>query len=102
PQLRTDRGLDWEAGGLHSFRTEGRITGQSQLENPGNAKLELPPAYAWDGAVSWHMTARHSLEVRGSNVTNSKRYGSRYGGSDTPYYYVLPPRNVFVTLQLGF
>ena len=102
PNVVTAQRLDWDAARVLSFWTEGRFTGQSQLDNTGNANLVLPSAYVWDAAVSWHMTARHSLEVRGSNLTNSKRYGSGYGGGDTPYYYVLPPRNVFVTLQLGF
>jgi hypothetical protein len=55
--------------------------------------------------VAWRFgRGRHALELRGNNLTNSKRFGSGYGGggSETPYYYVLPPRNMFVTLKLGF
>ena len=102
PSVITAQRLDWEATRSLSLWTEGRFTGQSQLDNTGNPSLVLPSAYVWDASVAWHITGRHALEVRGNNLMNSKRYGSGYGGGDTPYYYVLPPRNVFVTLQLGF
>jgi iron complex outermembrane receptor protein len=102
PNVVTAQRLDWDATRALSVWTEGRFTGQSQLDNTGNPNLVLPSAYVWDAAVVWHIIGRHVLEVRGNNLTNSKRYGSGYGGGDTPYYYVLAPRNVFVTLQLGF
>jgi hypothetical protein len=55
-----------------------------------------------DGLLEWRFgSGRHAVALRGENLTNSKRYGSGYSG-DRPYYYVLPPRSVFVTLELGF
>jgi hypothetical protein len=55
-----------------------------------------------DGLLEWRFGRdRYAIAMRGENLTNSKRYGSGYGG-DRPYYYVLPPRSVFVTLELGF
>ncbi|HZI41687.1 MAG TPA: TonB-dependent receptor [Gemmatimonadaceae bacterium] len=102
PKVISAQRLEWNATRSLSLWTEGRYTGQSQLDNTGNPRLILPEAYVWDAAATWHFAGRHSIEVRGNNITNSKRYGSGYGGGDTPYYYVLPPRNLFVTLQLGF
>jgi hypothetical protein len=51
---------------------------------------------------AWRIAGgRHTLEIRGNNLGNSKRYGSGYGSGNTPYYYVLPPRNLFVTYKLA-
>lgn len=104
PKVMTAQHLGWDASRRLSLSLDGRYTGQSQLDNTGNPKLVLPAAYMLDGAIVFRFGAedRHAIELRGNNLTNSKRYGSGYGSGDTPYYYVLPPRNVFATLKLGF
>jgi iron complex outermembrane receptor protein len=105
PVVLSTQRLEWQAARPLSVWVEGRYTGRSQLDNTGDPNLILPAAYVTDGAVAWRFSrGRHALELRGNNLTNSKRFGSGYGGggSETPYYYVLPPRNMFVTLKLGF
>jgi iron complex outermembrane receptor protein len=105
PKLISAQRLEWDASPRLTLWGEGRYTGRSQLDNTGNPELTLPAAYPVDGGAVWRFAGgRHALEVRGNNLANSKRYGSGYGGGsgDTPYYYVLPPRNVFITLKLGF
>jgi iron complex outermembrane receptor protein len=103
PRVLTMQRVDWTASRSVSFSAEGRYTGQSHLDNTGNPDLMLPASYVIDATASWRIAAgRHSITVRGNNLTNSKRYGSGYGGGDTPYYYVLPPRNLFVTYKLSF
>jgi outer membrane receptor for ferrienterochelin and colicin len=102
PRILTAQRLEWQPTAALSFWGEGRYTGRSQLDNTGNPALVLPEAYVLDASAVWRFAAgRHALEVRGNNLAGSKRYGSGYGSGDTPYYYVLPPRNVFVTLKLG-
>jgi iron complex outermembrane receptor protein len=104
PKVATAHRLAWEGLRRWTLSVEGRYTGRSQLDNTGNPALVLPAAYVADGAIVWRFgrDGRHAIEVRGNNLTGSKRYGSGYGSGDTPYYYVLPPRNVFATLELGF
>jgi iron complex outermembrane receptor protein len=103
PTVATAQRLEWALSRLFSLSAEGRYTGRSQLDNTGNPALTLPAAYIVDGTVEWRLgNGRYALDVRGNNLTNSKRYGSGYGSEDTPYYYVLPPRNMFVTLKLAF
>ena len=103
PRVVSAQRLEWQPIAALSFWGEGRYSGQSQLDNTGNAALILPAAYVFDASTVWRFSSgRHALELRGNNLTNSKRYGSGYGSGDTPYYYVLPPRSVFVTLKLGF
>jgi iron complex outermembrane recepter protein len=102
PKFITAQRLEWDVTRTVSIWSEGRFTGRSQLDNTENPALILPAAYVVDGAISWRFSGRDAIEVRGNNLTGSKRYGSGYGSGNTPYYYVLPPRNVFVTLKLGF
>jgi outer membrane receptor protein involved in Fe transport len=102
PTVVTAQRIEWSAARALTLWAEGRYTGQSQLDNTGNPNLILPAAYVVDASVALHFKSRYALEVRGNNVTDSKRYGSGYGSGNTPYYYVLPPRNLFVTLQLAF
>jgi outer membrane receptor protein involved in Fe transport len=94
--------VDWTASRALSFSAEGRYTGQSQLDNTGNPALVLPAAYVVDAMAAWRLGGgHHAIEARVNNLTNSKRYGSGYGSGDTPYYYVLPPRNLFVSYKLS-
>ena len=103
PRIVSAQRLEWQPTAALSLWGEGRYTGRSQLDNTGNPALILPEAYVLDASAVWRFASgRHALELRGNNLTNSKRYGSGYGSGDTPYYYVLPPRNLFVTLKLGF
>ena len=102
PKLITAQRLEWEVTRTISLWSEGRFTGRSQLDNTENPALVLPAAYIVDGAIAWRFSAHDAIELRGNNLANSKRYGSGYGSDNTPYYYVLPPRNMFVTLKLGF
>ena len=103
PRILTAQRLEWQPSAALSLWGEGRYTGRSQLDNTGNPALVLPDAYVLDASAVWRFASgRHALELRGNNLAGSKRYGSGYGSGDTPYYYVLPPRNLFVTLKLGF
>jgi iron complex outermembrane receptor protein len=103
PRILTAQRLEWRPSAALSLWGEGRYTGRSQLDNTGNPALVLPDAYVLDASAVWRFASgRHALELRGNNLAGSKRYGSGYGSGDTPYYYVLPPRNLFVTLKLGF
>lgn len=102
PSVVTGQRIEWNAARSISLWAEGRYTGQSHLDNTGNPTLILPAAYVVDASAVLHLKSRYALEIRGNNLADSKRYGSGYGSGNTPYYYVLPPRNVFVTLQLGF
>ena len=102
PHVITAQRVDWDPGRALSFWIEARYTGRSQLDNTGNPELILPAAYVLDAATTWRFAGgRHAFELRGNNLTNSKRYGSGYGSGNTPYYYVLPPLNIFATLKLG-
>jgi iron complex outermembrane receptor protein len=80
---------------------EGRYTSRSFLQNTSDSRFVLPAAYTVDGSATWH-AGPYELVVRANNLTDSNKYGSGYAGGDVPYYYVLPPRNFFVALRLGY
>ena len=80
---------------------EGHYTGRSFLQNTGDPRFVLPASYTIDGSASWH-DGPYELVFRANNLTNSEKYGSGYASGGVSYYYVLPPRNFFVELRLGF
>lgn len=82
---------------------EGRYQGESYLQNTGDRRFMLPASGNLDASISWQLphAARSSLVVRGSNLTDSRSYGSGYASDGVAYYFVNPPRNVFVTLRVG-
>jgi iron complex outermembrane recepter protein len=80
---------------------EGHYTSRSFLQNTSDPRFVLPAAYTLDGTAAWH-AGPYELVLRGNNLTGSKKYGSGYASGDVSYYYVLPPRNLFVEVRLGF
>ena len=77
-----------------------RYTGESFLQNNGDPTFVLPAAKTLDLSASLHEPG-FELLFRANNVTNSRKYGSGYASGAVPAYYVLPPRNFFVTVKLG-
>ncbi|MGI8510270.1 MAG: TonB-dependent receptor [Gemmatimonadaceae bacterium] len=79
---------------------EGRYQSVSFLQNTSDRRFVLPAAFNADASVAWRI-GRNELLVRGNNLTNSKKYGSGYASDGVSYYFVLPPRSLFVTVKLG-
>lgn len=79
---------------------QGRYQSVAFLANTSDRRYVLPPAFDMDASVAWRI-GQTELLVRGNNLTNSKKYGSGYASGGVSYYFVLPPRNVFVTLKVG-
>ncbi|HTJ24385.1 MAG TPA: TonB-dependent receptor [Gemmatimonadaceae bacterium] len=80
---------------------ETRYASRSFLQNTSDPRFVLPAALTLDATASWH-AGPYELVVRGNNLTNSQKYGSGYASGGVSYYYVLPPRNLFVELKAGF
>lgn len=77
-----------------------RYTGESFLQNNSDPHFILPAATTLDLSASLHQPG-FELVFRANNVTDSRKYGSGYASGTGPAYYVLPPRNLFVTVKLG-
>jgi iron complex outermembrane receptor protein len=77
-----------------------RYTGESFLQNNSDPRFILPSATTVDLSASLH-EPKFELLFRANNVTDSRKYGSGYASDGGPAYYVLPPRNLFVTVKLG-
>jgi iron complex outermembrane receptor protein len=80
---------------------EGRYQGQAQLDNTGDRALVLPDFYVLDASARVNI-GRHALVVRGANLGDSRQFGSGYASENVPYYFVLPPRSVYVTAEISF
>jgi iron complex outermembrane recepter protein len=79
---------------------QGRYQSVAFLQNTSDTRYVLPEAFDMDASIAWRV-GRGELLVRANNITNSRKYGSGYASDGTSYYFVLPPRNVFVTLKVG-
>ena len=77
-----------------------RYAGESFLQNNSDTHFVLPAATTLDLSASLHEPG-FDLLFRANNVLDSRKYGSGYASSDGPAYYVLPPRNFFITVKLG-
>jgi len=80
---------------------ETRYTSRSFLQNTSDPTYVLPASMIVDASASWHVK-NYEIVGRVNNLLDSKRYGSGYAGDGVPDYYVLPPRNMFLTLKLDF
>ena len=79
---------------------QGRYQSVAFLQNTSDRRFVLPQAFDMDASIGWRI-GQNELLVRGNNLTNSKKYGSGYASDGVSYYFVLPPRNLFVTLKVG-
>lgn len=79
---------------------QGRYQSVAFLQNTSDRRYVLPAALDMDASVAWRI-GQNALLLRANNLTNSKKYGSGYASDGVSYYYVLPPRNFFVTLKVG-
>jgi outer membrane receptor protein involved in Fe transport len=101
PRVVSNQHVDVAATRALSLGLDGRYVGRSQLNNTGNASLVLPAAYTVDASLSWRRR-QYAVVLRVNNLTDSQRFSSGYASGGTPYYFVLPPRNVIGTLKVGF
>ncbi len=79
---------------------QGRYQSVAFLQNTSDRRYVLPAAFDMDASIGWRI-GNNELLIRANNLTDSKKYGSGYASGGVSYYYVLPPRNFFVTLKLG-
>ncbi|HEX4685097.1 MAG TPA: TonB-dependent receptor [Gemmatimonadaceae bacterium] len=104
--LLTPRFLTFERASLAITRSltlaaETRYQSRSFLENTSDPSFVLPAAFNLDASLGWQH-GRYQVIARGNNLTDSRKYGSGYASDGVSYYYVLPPRNLFITAAVGF
>jgi iron complex outermembrane receptor protein len=101
PRLVTFERAQFAATRNLNVALETRYQSRAFLQNTGDSRFVLPAAFNLDGSLSWRVR-QYEILVRGNNLTNSKKYGSGYAYGDVSYYYVVPPRNLFVTAKVAF
>jgi iron complex outermembrane receptor protein len=101
PRLVTFERAQFAATRNLTVALETRYQSRAFLQNTGDSRFVLPAAFNLDGSLSWRVR-QYEILVRGNNLTNSKKYGSGYAYGDVSYYYVVPPRNLFVTAKVSF
>jgi len=101
PRTIANGSLTYALGRALQFSAYGRFVGSSYLANTSDARFTTPGRATADASMAWAMT-RYTLGVRMNNLTSTPFYTGGYTDGTTSYYYVLPPRNVFVTLRARF
>jgi iron complex outermembrane receptor protein len=84
-----------------TLAVETRYQSRSFLTNTSDPTYVLPASFSLGASVAWRYR-RYELLVQGNNLLNTEKYGSGYAGDGVPDYFVVPPRNVFVTAKLAF
>jgi iron complex outermembrane recepter protein len=101
PRFMTYERAAFAPSGSVWVAVETRYTSRSFLQNTDDPRYVLPASLNVDASASWHVRA-YEIVGRINNLLDSKKYGSGYAGDGVSDYYVLPPRNFFVTLKLDF
>jgi iron complex outermembrane recepter protein len=101
PRLLTAQRGSFELTRGITIAAETRYQSRSFLQNNSDPRFILPASFNLDGSVAWRVGS-YQLTVRGNNLTNNNAYGSGYASDGISYYYVVPPRNLFVTLRAAF
>lgn len=101
PRAIANGAVKYALGGGVAVALDGRFVGRSYLANTSDARFTTPGRATVDGSVTW-VVARYTLGIRANNLTDTPFYTGGYTDGTTSFYYVLPPRNVFVTLRARF
>ena len=100
PAYSATQRVDWRAARWIDVGVEGRYQDRSYLRNDGNPSLTLP-AYATVDVMVRFPIGTNDISIRGTNLTNSQKYGSGYAVDGVPNYFILPPRSVHVTVRIA-
>ena len=100
PRFQTSGRAQFSASSTIDFAVQGRYQSVSFLQNTSDRRYVLPAAFDMDASIGWKI-GNNELLLRANNLTDSKKYGSGYASDGVSYYFVLPPRNYFVTLKIG-
>jgi iron complex outermembrane receptor protein len=101
PRAMANGSLTYSLGRALQLSLDGRFVAKSYLANTSDGRFVTPGRATADAALAWALD-RYSLGVRVNNLTSTPFYTGGYTDGTTSYYYVLPPRNVFVTLRARF
>ena len=72
------------------------------LGNDNNTNLMVPQALTFNGAISFRPTKRISLSLMCNNITDKRIFSGGYSVLGTSYYYIVAPRNYYMTMTYKF
>jgi iron complex outermembrane receptor protein len=101
PTVTANGSFTYALGRALQLSLDGRFVGRSFLANTSDARFTTPGRAVADASADWSLD-RYSLGVRVNNLTSTPFYTGGYTDGTASYYYVLPPRNVFVTVRARF
>jgi iron complex outermembrane receptor protein len=101
PRAIANGAVTYALGAGVALSLDGRFVSRSYLANTSDGRFTTPGRATVDGSVNWAI-ARYTLGIRANNLLNTPFYTGGYTDGTTSYYYVLPPRNLFVTVRARF
>ncbi len=101
PRFQSFARAQYSASPSVNLLLQSRYQSVSFLQNTSDRRYVLPASFDLDAAATWRI-GHNELAIRANNLTNSRKYGSGYASGGVSYYYVVPPRSVFVTLKVAF
>ena len=101
PAVTANGSFTYALGRALQLSLDGRFVGRSFLANTSDVRFTTPGRAIADASADWSLD-RYSLGVRVNNLTSTPFYTGGYTDGTASYYYVLPPRNVFVTIRARF
>jgi iron complex outermembrane receptor protein len=101
PRVLANASLRYAFLGSLAASLDGRFVGKSYLANTSDSRFVTPGRATADGSLTWTLD-RYAIGLRANNLTNTTFFTGGYTDGTTSYYYVLPPRNWFVTIRARF
>jgi iron complex outermembrane recepter protein len=101
PRLLANASLRYTVWQSLSASLDGRFVGRSYLANTSDPRFTTPGRAVADGSLTWTLD-RYAVGLRANNLANTTLFTGGYTDGTTSYYYVLPPRNWFVTVRARF
>ncbi len=102
PAALSTQQVTWAPAHWLILTGDGRYQGRTFLAPFGDPRLTTPPFFVLAGGATLRIVGRELL-VQGRNLLDRRAYPSGdVSGDGVPRYYILAPRNVVVSLRLGF
>ena len=102
PNIITNIGVDYIICKFIEVNLDMKYLSSSYLDNTQNNTLKLPSYTVFNFSTKIHLKYDMNIVFNVNNITNEKYYNSGYAQGNTPYYFVAPTRNYFLTFSKTF
>ncbi len=102
PNFIANLGIDYKLSQYFELNVDMKYISSSYLDNTNNDNLKLPEYAVFNFGATMHLKYQFDVTANVNNVFDTQYYSSGYAQASSPYYFVAPTRNFFVTLNKKF